>query len=398
MPTTPYAVSNPLPTQLAQGNNTLLYRPEIYAEENRTPNQLLVQEKLGTPTKGEVHAYVTPEQALEHVRAQMLRGDSGPGAAMRAQRLTVNDPVVQNYYKKKNEHASLYANDRQYRKEWDRSHGGSSLSDLASKGGDFIQNVGEAAVVFAPYAGAAYLASLGGNALLGGGGAPGAAAVGSGAPVGGMAGSQAASSMAAAGIPGAGIPGVSDAGVTRYPTGPSGSSSLMDNLLIGGSSLVSGYLSQEATERGIDEIARQYDQTRADFAPWREAGADALGQIQNFDYASIQSDPMYQLANEEALRATNRGNAARGLNLSGNALIGEARTAADIAGNFGNNRWNRLAGLAGVGQTATGSTAQAGAGAANQLSNLYLQQGQGLNNAVQGGMQNYFLNNYLNRA
>lgn len=74
----------------------------------------------------------------------------------------------------------------------------------------------------------------------------------------------------------------------------------------------------------------------------------------------------------------------------------------------GQNVLNRYASLAGLGQTSLSQTGAAGQNMANQLSGAYqqnaLNQAQaantrytGLNNAVQGGIQNYMLDNYINQ-
>lgn len=416
---------------------------------------------LGTLAKNEegirgIHALMTPEEALAKVREIKLRGDSGPGSSRRAARLTVNSRQVQEYLQKQNSHANRYATDPAYKREWDRTHGGGIESvakgigshvkqswdalrenperALLGIGDELTTNVWNQALgtdydpLSTPFGGATdeqiaemqrqgiatnnfeglnniadtvtglyagnALSNLGSgsqgttNALdaFGGSGAPVSTPTGFSSP--GTFGGTTAGATAAASQ----LPGSSSSGGGNMP-----SSNWLDNALIGGSSLLSGYLSNQATEKGIDEIGRQYDLTRADFAPWREAGVNALGKLENFDIDTVRSDPLYQLQNEEALRAINRGNSARGLNLSGNALIDEARTAADISSNYGNNLWNRQAGLAGVGQTATASGAQMGQNSANNLSNLYLQQGQGINNAIQGGLSNYFTSNYLRR-
>ena len=198
-------------------------------------------------------------------------------------------------------------------------------------------------------------------------------------------------------------------------------SGLTDNLAILGSSLASGALSYNATEKGIEENRRQYDQTREDFEPWRQAGIQGLGQYQDrlnqpvpeFQF-KLEDDPIYQFQLAESQKATERGMAARGYNNSGNVLQELSRDAIGQAGNqdqaynrqlrtsqtnYGRNldRTNQYGNLAGVGQTATQSVSAAGQNSTNNLQNLYLQQGQGLNNSIQGGLNNYLLNNYLRR-
>lgn len=197
----------------------------------------------------------------------------------------------------------------------------------------------------------------------------------------------------------------------------------MYNWLNLGSSLGSAYLTNQATEAGMDQISDQYDQTRADMEPWRLAGIRGLSQyegalnqpVPNFEF-NLEDDPVYQFQRDEALRATERAMAARGYNGSGNMLRELQRTAAGEAGryqdqayrrqlgesqtNYGRefDRANQYANLAGLGQSSTNALAGLGAGAASNLANLHMQQGQGYNNALQGFLSNYTLNNYLNRG
>lgn len=274
---------------------------------------------------------------------------------------------------KQNIHAERYRSDPAYRKAWHASHGNSNpFSAVMDIGSSII----DTAKPIAPLALAAYGLSgaLGSAANPMGSGFTG---TGPGVSTHGLGAAQTA----------AGLGSVS-AGNALNNVGNTMSTNWLD-YAIPGASLASGYLSSEATGEGIDEISRQYDQTRADMAPWRRAGMNALSRLENFDASTIEDDPMYQLALEESLRAVNRRNSARGLNLSGNALIDEARTAAAIASGYGGDIWNRQAGLAGVGQTATNALASLGADSSNQLANLYLQRGQGWNNALQGGLSNY---------
>jgi len=73
------------------------------------------------------------------------------------------------------------------------------------------------------------------------------------------------------------------------------------------------------------------------------------------------------------------------------------------------NYLNRLSSLVGVGQTAVGQSGAAGSNMANAVGNINAQNAQNqigasnlgyssMNNAVQGGMSNYMLNNYLNKS
>ena len=140
---------------------------------------------------------------------------------------------------------------------------------------------------------------------------------------------------------------------------------------------------KQAAAQSIAEQQRQYDQTRADYAPWRAAGSGALNMLsraygiggQAPDLTAFTASPGYDFRYNEGLRAIDRGAAARGLLHSGAGVKAEQRFGEGLAASEFGDWWNRLAGVAGVGQQAVGGTAAAGANAANNISNAYTQQG-----------------------
>ncbi len=262
------------------------------------------------------------------------------------------------------------------------------------------------------------------------------------------------------------------------------------------SSRAAGRAAQGGADAASAEQARQYDQTRADYAPYRVTGEAALGQLARLyglpfstsqqwqsqqpqivgdtelpagtttnhvgngyyevhyggqrigtlrpggsngqfvsdagadipalmrqsqqqaqatnappaggpDMSVFTESPDYRFNLAEGQQAIDRSLAARGRTLSGAGVREGVRYASGMASNEFGNFYNRLANLAGLGQTATGSTAAAGANAANNISQNhlfagqarasgYMQAGQAANNAVQGGIQNYMLYMYLN--
>ena len=139
------------------------------------------------------------------------------------------------------------------------------------------------------------------------------------------------------------------------------------------------------------EARRQYDQNRADLAPWRSAGEGALGQLtagtqaggefnRNFTMADFQADPGAEFRRSEGQRGLEASAAARGGILSGGALKAISRYNSDVASQeygaaysrFNNDtttRYNRLAGLAGIGQQATSEGINAGTNLTGQLQN-----------------------------
>lgn len=165
-----------------------------------------------------------------------------------------------------------------------------------------------------------------------------------------------------------------------------------------GSTLISGLIQSDATgdaadsqaagtAAGIAEQRRQFDLTRSDFAPYRETGASALkslyGDINTpTTQADVMSDPGYQFGLEQGQQAIDRKIAAGGGRVSGAAIKAAGRFGTNFATSGYNaayqrrqDRMNRLAAIAGIGQTSTSSSAQAGQGTANAISGLLTQQG-----------------------
>lgn len=158
--------------------------------------------------------------------------------------------------------------------------------------------------------------------------------------------------------------------------------------LIGSSATKSAAKTQAAsTDRAIAEQQRQYDLARSDLAPYREAGVNALGQFADqinrpTTAADVMSDPGYQFGLDQGQQAIDRKIAAMGGRVSGAAIKAAGRfgtnyasTGYTAADQRRNDRLNRLAALAGIGQTATNSSAAAGTSAANNIGNLTTAQG-----------------------
>lgn len=124
-----------------------------------------------------------------------------------------------------------------------------------------------------------------------------------------------------------------------------------------------------ATASANNEAAREYDQTRqdqlaqlaqqrADQAPWLEAGKNALAKIASG--VDLPSDPGYQFRLNQGTQGIQRAASARGGLYSGATLKALARFNQDTASNEYGASWNRLASIAGLGQTATNQVGQAG--------------------------------------
>ena len=142
-----------------------------------------------------------------------------------------------------------------------------------------------------------------------------------------------------------------------------------------------------ATQAGLAEQARQADRAYADQRQYREVGGRALGQLETdinapTTAADVMADPGYQFGLQQGQQALDRKASAAGGRVSGAALKSAAEYATGYASSgFGaayqrkQDRLNRLAALAGIGQTATSNSAAAGAASANAITGLLSAQG-----------------------
>jgi hypothetical protein len=148
-------------------------------------------------------------------------------------------------------------------------------------------------------------------------------------------------------------------------------------LAIGGSALLGAASSNKAANTQA-AAADQATQLQRDIfnkqtelqAPWQQAGVNALAKMQSGDVMG-QMDPSYQFRLGEGLKALDRQAAARGGLISGGALKAAQRYGQDFASQEFGNAYNRLASMAGLGQTATNSmNANAGTFGANAANNI----------------------------
>jgi hypothetical protein len=179
-----------------------------------------------------------------------------------------------------------------------------------------------------------------------------------------------------------------------------------------------------AADRAAELQAEQYRQTREDQTPYREAGYNALAEMQRtagnvpgafkFGAGDYQADPGYAFRLSEGQKALERSAAARGGLISGGALKAATRFGQDMGSqeyqsaynraltgyNTGvaseNQLYNRQAGLAGIGQTSTNLVGQAGQNYATSAGNLMTGAGAaqaagqvGVANAITGGLGTY---------
>ena len=175
-----------------------------------------------------------------------------------------------------------------------------------------------------------------------------------------------------------------------------------------------GRAQQAGYDAASAESARQYDQTREDMQPWMQAGNNALAQMQQLnsgDFSSFKESPDYQFAFSQGLQGLDRSAAARGSLFSGGADADRMAFGQGLASQQYGNYYNRLAGLAGVGQQTAGQIGQFGAqnsanqanyaiGGANARASSYGQQANAWGNALQGvsGAFGYGMGNNWGRS
>ena len=168
----------------------------------------------------------------------------------------------------------------------------------------------------------------------------------------------------------------------------------------------------DAQYAAIDEQRRQYDQTREDMAPWLSAGQNALVGLQGLldDPNSIQDSNAYQWRFNQGLQGLDRSAARAGNLFSGGHNADLLAYGQGMASQEYGDQWNRLVGLAGVGQTTASTLGSFGQNSASNISNalgnigqarqsMYQQQGNNnaqMAGAVGGAFNNWYQNNLAN--
>lgn len=157
-----------------------------------------------------------------------------------------------------------------------------------------------------------------------------------------------------------------------------------------------------ASNAAVAEQRRQFDLFRADLAPFREQGVNALNQFAAENLGPLEATPQFNFLLDQGVQARDRSAASRGKLLSGQQVKGIEGFGQGLALQNSDNRLNRLASLAGIGQSATTNTGIAGANAANNIGNAFINAGDarasgfvGGNNAISDSIQNFLLFNAL---
>jgi hypothetical protein len=185
-----------------------------------------------------------------------------------------------------------------------------------------------------------------------------------------------------------------------------------------GSAVIGGVTSSRASSRAANAQTQASDaanqtqlemfyQNRDDAQPWRDAGTQALSRMsagtapggdymRDFTLADFQRDPGYLFRMQQGQQGLERSAAARGGLLSGGTGKALQRYGQDYAsGEYSNaynrfktdrdTRFNRLASVAGVGQTATRDVANMGTSTANSVAENQIGAGNARAAATVGG-------------
>ncbi len=200
---------------------------------------------------------------------------------------------------------------------------------------------------------------------------------------------------------------------------------VIGSAVVGGlASSSAGRTQAAAANRATDTQMQMFNQTRDDQKPYREAGVTALGDIAGrsdfFNHQFSPEDLTTHLApNYEFMRKQGEGGVANMANamggLGGNSLTAISKWNNDYAQNayqqafqnYSSQRtdiFNRLASIAGIGQTASSAGATGAPSFAGGIANTITGSGNasaagtvGAANALSGGANNFVGWNYLNR-
>jgi len=183
--------------------------------------------------------------------------------------------------------------------------------------------------------------------------------------------------------------------------------------VIGAGASLAGSTEQAGAEKDATNSANQiqeneFNTTQQEQAPYRNAGTTALNTITQdqangtgfaapFTQSDFESNPAYQFQLQQGNQAIQRSAAAQGGLLSGaagKAIAGYTTNLANTTYGDAYNRYlqtsnqnyNQLAGVAGIGQSATNATTAAGTSTANSVAQNTIAGGVGAANASASGL------------
>lgn len=165
-----------------------------------------------------------------------------------------------------------------------------------------------------------------------------------------------------------------------------------------------------AADAATAEQAREYNQTQQNMQPWLTTGTSALNQLAQMyglstagstsgvtsgsstgttgtgttDYSSFYNSPDYQFTLNQGLDAVKRNAAATGNLASGNTLTALNNYAQGAASTQLNNYTNRLASLAGVGQSTASTLGSLGTQTASNIANTTISAGNARASGIAG--------------
>jgi hypothetical protein len=149
----------------------------------------------------------------------------------------------------------------------------------------------------------------------------------------------------------------------------------------------------------IAESRRQFDITRQDTAPYREAGTESLNMLRKLlgggQVTPEMMGPGYEFRKSEGENALRNYLGRTGMKLSGRGVKEATRYGQDYASGEYGNYLARLFQLAGFGPQATSQSSYMGSQVAGSPGYNTMAQAAGggpaaWNNAIQGGLSNYF--------
>lgn len=152
-----------------------------------------------------------------------------------------------------------------------------------------------------------------------------------------------------------------------------------------GAAKAAGNKAQRAADEAAARMEQNYERTQTNLQPYIDAGNDALTKINavnNGDYTGFEDSPDYLFARDQGIQSLDRSAAARGSLYSGGQSADLAKFASGLASQNLNTYYNRLTGLASMGQGSATSLGSIGTGNAAAAGNFNLQgaqaQGQSL--------------------
>lgn len=153
---------------------------------------------------------------------------------------------------------------------------------------------------------------------------------------------------------------------------------------------------KSAANRAIAATQQNYDRTKTDLQPYITLGGNAVGTLNALnsgDYSAFHADPGYQFAFNQGLQGLDRSAASRGSLFSGGHSADLIRYGQGMADQQYGQFYNRLMGLAGMGQNAASNLGSVGTGnaasigsnltaAGNAAANGYINSANAFNNGL----------------